>query len=109
MIWLQNFSGYPVWLLATLSYLLSEDGVSGRDCIDGDGCNTDCSRSVPPFNLLNPNVPLIGGFRLVCTKFNFSDHRCMHSNFMTSRHLTVNLDACCNLNRLLLPHVQRTV
>ena len=65
LIWLQNFPGYPVWLLATLSYLLSEDGVSGRDCIDDDGCSANCGRFVPPFNPLNP---FVGGFRLVCVQ-----------------------------------------
>ena len=64
------FPGYPVWLLATVSYLLSEDGADGRDCVDRDGCSTaDCGRFVPRIpDPLNPLAPLIGGYRSVCTQ-----------------------------------------
>ena len=91
-----------------MSYLLSDDGVSGKDCIDGDGCSTICGRFTPPFNPTNPLAPLIGGFRLVCAQKLMITDVCIVIIIITSRHLTVNLDVCWNLNRLLT-RVLRTV
>ena len=57
-----------MWLLATLSYLLSEDGVNGTDCVVGDnsnGCDTTCARFYSGF-------PIPGGYYLVgCKSFSF--------------------------------------
>ena len=60
----QTLPGYPAWLLATQSYLLSEQGTT-TDCLVGansNGCETDCTRFVPPFNFFTPSY---GGYLLV--------------------------------------------
>ena len=65
LLWIQRFPGYPVWLLATVSYLLSEDGLNGTDCVVGDnsnGCNRTCTRFLP-VSLLPIALP--GGYTLV--------------------------------------------
>ena len=67
------FPGYPAWLLATLSYLLSDDGLNGTDCVVGDNSNrcamlsTGCGRFVPPFT---PPFGTPGGYTLVDYQIN---------------------------------------
>ena len=85
------FPGYPVWLLATGSYLLSDDGISGRDCVDGGGCNTSCDRFVPPFN---PFAISIGGFRLVCVHVQSSCADTALHVYNLRHTLYINVMAC---------------
>ena len=91
------FPGYPAWLLATGSYLLSDDGISGRNCIDGDGCNTNCGRFIPPppppspFNLF---PVAIGGFCLVCVHVQSSCTDTALHVYNLRHTLCVNIIAC---------------
>ena len=46
---LQLLPGFPLWTLATQSYLISEMALMGRDCLSGDmsQCGTlDCDRFI---------------------------------------------------------------
>ena len=63
----QALPGYPVWVLATQSYLLSDQGTSTDCLVEGNinGCSTNCIRFVPPFDFTTFTTPP-GGYLMVC-------------------------------------------
>lgn len=59
----QEFQGYPVWMLATQSYLVAPEEGKTTDCLTGDnGCIIYCE-NFPYFG--DPIDPRFSGYRRV--------------------------------------------